>query len=573
MQPPQLKTFKQQLRRQLRGDVYFDDTTLGIYATDASIYRITPLAVVLPRDEQEVCTAVRLAAEHRVPILPRGAGTSLGGQAIGPAMIIDFTKYMNRILEFNLNERWVRVQPGIVLDELNAALAQNNLHFAPDPATGNRATIGGMMGNNSSGTRSIVYGITRDHVLETKVVLSDGSILKFAEVIPQEHERRAVEKNGRLGQLLAGLKRIIETNRSEIEKKFPKVMRRVQGYNLDAFIRTDRWNLSHLMVGSEGTLGVFLEAKLHLEPLPRHQALCTVHFARLPEAIRTVTAILKHQPSAVEILDADVISRARRNLNIAPLCGFIHRDPQAILIVEFFGANQKQARDKARGLAADLQKQNLGYAWPVITSPSEQSKVWTVRKNGLGLLLGIKGARKPLAFIEDACVPVEVLPEYIDRVLNFCQSRAVPVAMYAHASVGTIHVRPLLNLKQQTDIENMKAIAEFVFNLIPKYGGSMSGEHGDGRNRSPFLERFFGAQIYGAFKEVKRLFDPAGLMNPGVIINPDPMDRNLRYGADYKPFTEPTEYHYREDGSFAAAVEMCNGVGACRQNLLGTMCP
>ncbi len=557
--------FLQDLHQQIRGQVFSDPMTLALYATDASIYQITPLAVVVPRDADDVLAAVRTAAHHRVSILPRGSGTSLNGQAVGASMVLDFTKYMDQILELNVEQRWVRVQPGIVLDQLNATLAHHGLHFAPDPATSNRATIGGMIGNNSSGTKSIVYGTTREHLLELKVVLSDSTVMDLAPMARDQFDAQP--------KILSDFKKIIDANRDQIEKRFPKVMRRVQGYNLDSFINTDSWNLAQLMVGSEGTLGVFLEAKLNLEPLPEHKALCVAHFAELIDSIRTVAPILEHSPSAIEILNADVLSLARKNLNIAPLCSFVQGDPQALLIVEFFGDTADQAQRKAQTLAAYLAEKNLGYTWPVITQPDQQNNVWALRKSGLGLMLGMKGDRKPLAFIEDACVPVQVLPDYIDQILKFCQARDVPVAMYAHASVGTIHVRPILDLKKQQDIDNMKAIAEYAFGLITKYGGSWSGEHGDGRVRSPFLQRFFGLRIYEALRQVKALFDPAGLMNPGVIIDPEPMDANLRYGANYKTPVVPTEYHYREDGSFAAAVEMCNGDGACLARLDGAMCP
>ncbi|UCE47731.1 MAG: 4Fe-4S dicluster domain-containing protein, partial [Phycisphaerales bacterium] len=426
-----------------------------------------------------------------------------------------------------------------------------------------------------SGTKSIVYGRTCDHVLAGKVLLSDGTTLELEELGLDEYDRRAAAEStsAREAEILKGFKKIIDENASEIDKAFPKVMRRVNGYNLDSFVNTDRWNLTNLLVGSEGTLGMFLEAKLNLEPLPKHKALCTVHFAELIEGIRTVEVILEHEPSAVEILDADVVVMARKNLGIAPLCGFIRGDPEAILVVEFFGDTAEEADRKCRKLAADLKQKKLGYAWPVITEPAEQAKVWAVRKNGLGLMLGVKGDRKPIAFIEDACVPIKALPEYVAEMLEFCKQRDVRVAMYAHASVGTIHVRPVLNLKVQEDIDLMKAIAEHAFALIKSYGGAWSGEHGDGRVRSPFLERFFGAQVYQAFRQTKKLFDPAGLMNPGSIVDANPMDQDLRYGPDYKTLIESTEYHYREDGGFAAAVEMCTGVGACRQKLDGTMCP
>ncbi|MHC4353441.1 MAG: FAD-binding and (Fe-S)-binding domain-containing protein, partial [Planctomycetota bacterium] len=575
MDKARLQEFERALRDCVKGDVSFDEVTRGIYATDASIYQIMPVAVVLPRDEADVRAAVKTAAEYNVTIVPRGGGTSLGGQAAGRGMILDFSKYMNKVLEVNVEDRWVRVQPGVVLDELNAELAEHGLHFAPDPATSSRATIGGMMGNNSSGTKSIIYGRTCDHILAGKVLLSDGTTLDLEELSLDEYDRRAGSESTepREAEILTGFKQIIEDNSGEIKKRYPKVMRRVNGYNLDLFVNADSWNLTNLVVGSEGTLGIFLEARLRLEPLPKAKALCTVHFAELIEGIGTVQAILKHKPSAVEILDADVVVMARKNRGIAPLCGFIQGDPQAILVVEFFGDSADEAERKAKKLVAALKEKKLGYAWPVITEPAEQAKVWAVRKNGLGLMLGVKGDRKPIAFIEDACVPIKSLPKYIDQMLQFCKQRDVRVAMYAHASVGTIHVRPVLNLKAQEDIEHMKAIAEHAFGLIKKYGGAWSGEHGDGRVRSPFLERFFGAQVYDAFRQTKRLFDPAGLMNPGMIVDANPMDQDLRYGATYKTPLEPTEYHYREDGSFAAAVEMCTGVGACRQKLAGTMCP
>ncbi len=562
--------FENELRRKIKGDVAFDDVTLGIYATDAGIYQIRPVAVVLPRDEEDVKNAVVSAAKYRVNILPRGSGTSLGGQAVGYAMILDFTKYMNRILELNLAKRWVRVQPGIILDVLNAELAKYDLQFAPDPATSSRATIGGMIGNNSSGARSVYYGITKDHVLEAKVLLSDGTEMWFREFFILDDP---AGWSTREREIVRRFKKIIAANCDEIKKQFPKQMRRVQGYNLDAFADTVRWNLAKLIVGSEGTLATVLDAKLNLVPLPKHKALCAVHFNDLLAGIRAVEAILTHRPSAVEILDHEIVARAGKNLSIAPLCNFVRGEPQAILVVEFFGDTQKEAEEKAETLAENLQNRKKGYAWPVIVAAEEQAKVWAVRKNGLGLMLGIKGDRKPLGFIEDASIPVEHLPDYIDKILSFCREKNVPVVMYAHASVGTIHIRPALSMKSGQDINTMQEIAEFSFNLVLKYHGSVSSEHGDGRNRSPFLKRYFGGQIYQALRDVKQLFDPAGLMNPGVIVDANPMDQDLRFGPNYQTPVVDTLYHYREEGDFAHAVELCNGVGVCRQELDGTMCP
>ena len=572
MESSKLKSFEKNLKARVRGQVSFDAFTRGVYSTDGSIYQVQPVAVFLPLDEADVKAAVETAAEYKVSILPRGGGTSLGGQVVGEAIVIDFSKTMNQILEVNVEQKWLRVQPGIVRDNLNAALARYGLHFAPDPATSSRATVGGMIGNNSSGTKSIIYGKTVDHVLETKVLLPDGEILEFKELTAEEYTREMVSK-GRKAEILGRFRQIIEANREEIEARYPKVMRRVGGYNLDEFIHTDQWNLSKLIVGSEGTLATLLEARINLEPLPKHTALCVVQFASLRESIQAVAPILAHKPSAVEIFDKVVIELARKNLSIAPLCDFMEGNPEAILFVEFFGNSPEEAEDKVRTMIADIRGQGLGYAYPIQLTPEDQDRVWTVRKNGLGLMLGMKGNRRPIPFIEDACVPVEVLPEYIDQVIDICKKHETELAMYAHTSVGAIHVRPILDLKSQSDIERMKSISNETFEIVKSYGGSWSSEHGDGRVRSSFMERVFGSQLYGALKEVKRLFDPVGLINPGNIVESPPMDQHLRYGTAYQTPSFPTEYHYREDGSFASAVEICTGIGTCRQTLIGTMCP
>ena len=568
----ELKDFEQELRQNIKGDVSFDRLTCGLYATDASMYQITPLAVILPKDEADVKAAVKLAVKYNVNILPRGSATSLNGQCVNSGVVIDFTKYMNKILEINAEQRWVRVQSGVILDELNAALSKYGLLFGPDPATSNRATIGGMIGNNSSGMRSMVYGITRQHILETKILLADGTELNFKELSADEYTQRSKENN-REGQIYNGFKKIIETNHEKISEKFPNVMRRVQGYNLDSFVGKDRWNLAELIVGSEGTLGIVIEARLNLESLPKAKVLCVVHFSELLEAIGTVETILKHNPSAIEIMDSDLIDMARESFDCLRPNGLIAGQPKGILIVEFFGESPEQAQQKAEILVSELQKEKIGYAWPIITDLAEQAKIWAIRKNGLSLLLNLKGDRKPQAFIEDTCVPVKVLPEYIGQILKFCKSIDVPIVIYAHASVGTIHLRPRLNLKVQEDIDNMKTISDFVFRLVTKYGGSWSGEHGDGRSRSSKLKEFFGIEVYEALRRVKKLFDPDALMNPGIIIAPNPMEQDLRYGANYKTAELGTEYHYRDQGNFTEAVETCSGVGVCRQRLEGTMCP
>ncbi len=570
--PGKLRSLEQALACRLRGEVLFDQVTRGIYATDASNYMMTPLAVVLPVDEEDVIAVAEIAAELGVSVLPRGGGTSLAGQAVGESLVIDFTKYMNRIIEVNQQERWARVQPGVVRDNLNAELAGLGLHFAPDPATTSRATVGGMIGNNSSGTKSIIYGKTVDHTLETRVVLAGGQVLELAGLSAGEYAARSAG-TGREGAILHGFKQIVDGSREEILRTFPKVMRRVGGYNLDEFTGDGHWNLAKLIVGSEGTLATLTEAKINLEPLPKHAVLCVVHFSDLLEAIRGVEPILAHGPSAVEILDRTVMTLARENRSTASLCDFLQGDPEAVLIVEFFGDTLEEAVGRAAKLQSELRTQQVGYACPLLSDRESMARVWTVRKKGLGLLLGMKGERKPIPFIEDACVPTARLAEYVDQVMDICREQETRLVIYAHASVGVIHLRPVLDLARSTDIERMKAIAEGAFELVKRYGGSWSSEHGDGLSRSPFLERFYGPRIYRAFTEVKRLFDPAGLMNPGKIIAAVPMDENLRYGTGYQRPGLASEFSFRDFGGFTAAVEMCSGVGECRKTLTGTMCP
>jgi len=565
-------SFIRELREKLSCEVAGDELSCGLYATDASIYEIFPRAVVIPQTDADVLQAVECARKHGVPILPRGGGTSLGGQAVCPGMILDFTTHLRRVLELNVTERWVRVEPGIVLEELNEFLKPYGLKFGPDPATGNRAAVGGMIGNNASGGRSLIYGLTKDNVLETKVLLSDGTQLRFRELSPEEYAE-AASRPDREGEILCGFRAIVNNNLEEIKHRYPTLDRRVQGYNLDAFRPGEPWNLSHLVCGSEGTLGIVLEAKLKLVPIPGGTALCALHFHSLPEALKLVQTILRFGPSAVELIDKEVISCARRSPAVAGQCGFIQDDPAAVLIVEFIGENPKQAAQKAEALASGLGPGHAAYAAPVITDPAGQEAVWNVRKSGLGVLLAVKGDRKPVPFIEDTCVPVEALPQYVERISSFCRKRNVPLVVYAHAGAGTLHLRPLLNLKDPRDIQLMKEIAEYAFELIKALNGSWSGEHGDGRVRSPFLERYFGPRLYAAFRETKKLFDPQGLMNPGVIVDPKPMEADLRFGPGYRFSRVSTAYHFRKEGSFQAAVELCNGVGACRQTLTGVMCP
>ncbi len=575
------------LRTRVRGDVYFDEVTRGIHATDASHYQVMPACVVVPRDEEDCVAAIKTAAEFGLPITPRGAATALSGQTFGPGMVIDVSKYMDQVLELNVEARWARVQPGLVADVFNAFLAEHGLFFAPDPATGNRATIGGMIGNNSSGMRSVVHGKTIDHVMALKVLLADGTVMELDAADEDTWQQRS-DGGSREAGLYRGVKELIDANREEILARYPKVMRRVSGYNLDEFVdgagytgpiggrnldghRT--WNLSNLVVGSEGTLAFVLEARVRLTPLPGARALCVVHFDDEIESLRHIPAILEHGPSAVELLDHVVISEALVNQSTRHMMGFVEGKPKAVLICEVSGTDAEDAAREIESMVADLKQKGIGYAWPVQTDSRAMANVWAVRKLGLGLISNVKGPVKGQAVIEDACIPVEHLAEYTARMQEVCREHDIRSSVYAHASVGVLHFRPMLDLHLPGHREKMVAIANSAFEMVVEYGGIFAGEHGDGIVRGGFIPRFFGPQLYEAFRDLKRLFDPDNRMNPGKVIDVPPMTSLLRYGDQYHDTDARTLFHYREQGGFQLAVEQCNGVGACRKFDDGTMCP
>ncbi len=583
----ELSALERELRKTVRGEVYFDAASRGMHATDASHYQMMPACVVVPRDEADCIAAVGIAGRFGVPMTPRGGATSLSGQTFGTGMVIDTSKYMDQVLEVHVDQQWARVQPGVVRDRLNAQLAPYGLHLAPDPATANRATVGGMIGNNASGTRSIVYGKTIDHVLACKVVLADGTVMELGPQDAAQWQQRC-EREGRAAEIYRGVREIVERDRDEILARYPKVMRRVSGYNLDEFV--DRagytgpiggrdlaghriWNLSNLIVGSEGTLACLLEATVRLTPLPQATALTIVHFDDEIDSLRRVPEILRHQPSTVELLDAVVLREAMVNAATRSMTTFLEGQPEAVLLVEVFGEDQEDANQRIRALVDDLKAKGIGYAWPIRSDAKGQADVWNVRKLGLGLISNVKGPVKGQAFVEDACVPVEVLAEYIERLQKVCHELDVQTTMYAHASVGVIHFRPILDLHRDDHRQKMVQIANRAFEMVCEYGGVFAGEHGDGLVRGEFIPRYYGPQLYEAFRQIKRLFDPTGLMNPGKIVDTPSMISHLRYGDSYRMVDLATQFHYREQGGFQLAVEQCNGVGACRKLDAGTMCP
>jgi len=555
----------QSLKKHVTGEVRFDRASRLMYSTDASIYEIEPIGVVLPRTHEDIFATIEIARDYKVPILPRGGGTSLAGQTVGDAVVIDMSKYLNRVLDVNTEERWALIEPGVVQEQLNLHLKPMGYLFGPDTSTGNRATVGGMMGNNSAGSHSIIYGKTIDHILEIDVVLSSGERRNLRQI--------KFEDAARAGGLEARIADIVNANRAEIERRYPKIMRRVSGYNLDEFVRNGKFNLSKLVVGSEGTLATIRQAKVRIEPRPAATAVMVVHFTDIVDAIRASDIILPLNPSAIELVDDIIINLARSSLELSREMDFVQGQPAALIVVEFYGENDTHLRSKLDELEAALKRNKAGYGYVRAFDQAEQTKIWKVRKAGLGLLLGMKGDRKPIAFIEDCAVEPSRFPEFFVRFRDVIHKHGTTAGYYGHTSVGCLHIRPLINTKDAKDIRIMQDMTNEISDLVMEFGGGMSGEHGDGLARSYLNEKLFGPQLYNAFRQVKAAFDPDGRMNPGKIVNAPPMTENLRYGTKYRTVEIKTHYDFSREGGFATAVELCNGAAVCRKKNEGTMCP
>ena len=553
------------LQEKIVGEVRFDRASRLMYATDASIYEIEPIGVVIPRTPDDIFATVETAREFEVPLLARGGGTSLAGQTVGHAVVIDTSKHLDRVLEVNTEEGWAWVEPGLVQERLNRHLKPLGFLFGPDTSTANRATLGGMMGNNSAGSHSILYGKTIDHVLEVEAILASGERKLFKEI-------EFAEARGMPG-LEGRVADIIDSNRGEIEARFPKLMRRVSGYNLDEFIRNPKFNLAKLIVGSEGTLAVIHRAKVRIEPLPAATALMVVHFDDIVDSIRASEVILPLSPAAIELIDNMIIDLARGSLELSREIGFIEGHPDAVLLVEFYGEDEADLTGKLDRLEAALRREGFGYAYPRALDAARQASIWKIRKAGLGLLLGMKGERKPIAFVEDCAVEPRLLPEFFRRFRSVVEKYDTSAGYYGHASVGCLHIRPLINTKEVSEIRKMKNMTIEIADLVMEFGGAMSGEHGDGLARSHLNEKLFGPTVYRAFQDIKGAFDPENRMNPGKIVDAPEMDENLRYGRHYDTIWLNTHYDFSAEGGLATAVELCNGAGVCRKTSEGTMCP
>ena len=559
------------LRRQIQGEVRFDKLTRQLYSTDASMYRIEPLGVVFPRHEEDLHAVIEVAGKHAMPVLPRGGGTSLAGQCVGRAVMMDLSTHMNQVLDLNVEQGWVKVQPGVVQDQLNAYLAPYGYGFGPDTSTSNRATIGGMAGNNSCGARSIVYGKTVDHVLEADAILADGSRVTFGQLDPAALDAK-LRLEGLEGHIYREVLRIAEENREEVAARFPRILRRVSGYNLDELLKDGPINLARLLVGSEGTLAVWSALKVRIVPLPKMKAVLVAHFEDMIKAVEADALILSHQPSAMELIDDTIISEALNSPAFAGKTGFLEGRPGAIIIVEFYGERPAELTDKLDKLEADLKRSKMGYAHVRAVEPDEQAAVWNLRKGGLGLLMGHRIEAKPLPFVEDTAVDPAKLPAYLKAFDEIVRRHGTKAGYYGHASVGCMHIRPFIDLKKAGEKERLMGIFNEVADLVAEHGGAIAGEHGDGLARSWLIERLFGPKLYQAFRDVKAAFDPTNLMNPGKIVEAQQPMENLRWGRPVA-YELDTFLDFAPEGGFSFAVEMCNGNGQCRKLDAGTMCP
>lgn len=580
-----MDTTLQKLANRLDGELYYDELMRRLYATDASVYRELPLAVATPKTVEDIQLLVDFAFRQGVSVIPRTAGTSLAGQCVGPGIVVDVSKHFNQILELNKEEGWVRVQPGVIRDELNAFLKPHGFFFGPNTSTANRAMIGGMVGNNSCGTTSIVYGSTRDHVIELEVILSDSSKVVFGPLNAEEFQAKlnGTSLENKLYQQLHEVLALPE-RREEIKRHYPKasIHRRNTGYAIDLMMHQQPFvedgpvfNLSKLICGSEGTLGFITEIKIHVDPLPpKEELLICSHFSSLEESLEAVLTIMRHNPTACEMMDKYILDCTKENIEQRKNRFFLEGDPAAVLITEVRADDIMQAKAKADEVVSALRAEKLGYAHPKVFPPNTQ-KVWALRKAGLGVLSNVAGDAKPVACIEDTAVDIQDLPAYIGAFSKMMESFAQEAVYYAHAGAGELHLRPVLNLKKAEDQQRFFEISEATAKLVKQYQGSLSGEHGDGRVRAPFIPLMIGEKNYALLKAIKENWDPHYLFNPGKIVDAPPMNSSLRYKPDQETTTIDTLLDFSETGGILRLAEKCNGSGDCRKlsSSGGTMCP
>ncbi len=575
-----------ELAESLEGDLRYDELITTIYSTDASVYKEKPVAVIWPKNKSDLKKIVQFAGKNRQSIIMRAGGTSLAGQVVGKGIVVDISRYVNNILEINKEAMWVRVEPGVVLDELNLALKEHGLFFGPETSTANRCNLGGMLGNNACGSHSLVYGSTREHTIEVSTLLSDGSEAQFGPLEKNDFIKK-LELDNLEGKIYRNINKILgnEKNRKEIREGYPdrSVSRRNTGYALDMLLDSDlftegsgkKFNFSSLIAGSEGTLAITTEIKLNLVPLPPPvKALVCVHLAQRNEAFRANLIALKHNPSAVEMMDDRILELTEDNISQRKNRFFLEGRPGAILIVEFARENEAEIDRDSSGMISEMQAAGYGYAFPVIRG-KDMSRVWDLRKAGLGILANMKGDPKPVTLMEDTAIGVEFLPEYIDEIEKMLDSYGKDSVFHAHIGTGELHIRPVLNLKDPDDVALFRTIALDTARIVKKYRGSLSGEHGDGRLRGEFIPMMLGEHNYRLIREIKECWDPGYILNPGKIIDTPPMNSHLRYIPGMPVKDIKTIYDFSSSDGVIRAAERCNGSGDCRKSIKigGTMCP
>ncbi len=573
------------LNKELSGEIYWGETIRLIYATDASTYKEIPLAVSYPKNKSDIKKLIHFAKENETSLIPRAAGTSLAGQVVGNGIVVDISKYFNKIVEINVKERWVIVEPGVVRDELNLFLKPYGLFFAPETSTSNRAMLGGMLGNNSCGAHSLVYGSTRDHIKEVNTILSDESEVSFGNISKEEFNKK-LQLDTLEGKLYRQIKNILDQKdiQKEINKQYPdlSLKRRNTGYALDLLLEMEPWkkggesfNFSKLLAGSEGTLAFTTSLKLNLEPVPSdYKGLVCVHLNTVEESLKANLIALKLSPYSVELMDKVILDLTKENIEQRKNRFFLKGDPGAILIVEFLGESMEDIEKKAVKLEKAMRSKGYGFHFPLITG-KDMDKVWDLRKAGLGILNNMPGDAKPVAVTEDTAVNPKVLPEYISDFNKILKKYNKDCVYYAHISTGELHIRPVMNLKDKKEVDLFHEIALESARLVKKYNGSLSGEHGDGRLRGEFISIMVGEKIYTLFKDIKHNWDDKNIFNPGKITDTPKMNTSLRYIPGQETPEIKTYFDFSKDMGIVRAAEKCNGTGECRKSAImgGTMCP
>ncbi len=573
------------LQKKLTGELRFDHMSKIMYATDASAYREIPLGVVIPQGKDDLHQLIDFARENKTSLIPRGAGTSLAGQVVGEGLVVDVSRHFNRIIEINAREKWVRVEPGVVLTELNMELEKHGLMFGPETSTANRCTMGGMLGNNSCGLHSLVHGSVRDHILGAKAILADGSEVEFSALNEKEFQKK-LKINGLEGNIYRTVNRILSDakNRAEIEQQYPhpSVPRRNNGYALDMLARMqpynpngEPFNMAKFIAGSEGTLAFVTEMKLNLVELPpREKALLCIHMEKLEHAFKANLIALEFNPSAIELMDKKILDLTKENISQRRNRFFIEGEPAAILIIELWGDEQAEITERAASIEKAMKAAGYGYHFPLVWG-SDITRVWDLRKAGLGVLSNMPGDAKPVSVVEDTAIPVQKLPDFLTEFQQKLDELKLQAVYHAHIATGELHLRPVLNLKDENDVALFRKIAVETAHLVKKYRGSLSGEHGDGRLRGEFIPFMLGEKVYTCLKEMKQAWDPNGIFNPGKITDTPPMNTSMRFepGAETPQFK--TYFDYKITQGMARAIEKCNGSGDCRKSEIvgGTMCP